>query len=165
MGFTHTRAMPEPFEQSFVVPESGEMPDAWYRWLDRFLRERIKQYAGREFVLRLTALRRTGQQNRYLHAVFGTIARGLVEAGVTTLELVPPSGEVVSVPCTPDLVKAWYKALYGYRDDEGTLRSTASYDTTEMHDFIEAIRNDDLLIRSGIYIETPDEYRARQRAA
>lgn len=154
--------MPQAFSKLFHVPESGVMPESWWKWLNTFLAEHVKLYQGRDFEFRIGPPQRSISQNSWLHMVLAQLAKDFVENGLTRFQIIGPAGDVVEIPVTKDAIKLYYKGLYGPHDENGEVRSTASYDTTEMTYFIEAIREDPLIVQAGIYVPDPQPEKARR---
>tara|TARA_R110000803_G_scaffold79043_2_gene144422 strand:+ start:199 stop:651 length:453 start_codon:yes stop_codon:yes gene_type:complete len=103
--------------------------------------------------------KRTGKQNRYIHVIFGIIAK--------EYQAKYPS-EANEARCTPKFWKDFCKSNWGFRNTWTDLedrefketRSTADYSRAEETEFIEKIRAEILMHpKLGFNLLTPDEWR------
>jgi len=121
------------------------------------IREYLQLWCERKCRVRIGHPTRTTNQNAYLHAIFSAISVATLEAGQ---------------PVTAEALKEYFKRKYGPTSEltmpDGEVvyapKSTAEYNSGTMTEFIECIRDDQLIKDLRLYIETPEEWLERRAA-
>lgn len=124
------------------------------------LQEALVNLAGTKARIRIEPAKRTLNQNAYLHAIFSNVSDFMYEAGVRDHQ-----GEKINA----EAWKIYFKRKHGLKktvelpdgEVEEVEVSTAAYNRQQLNNFVELIRHDDLILESGIYIMTPQEFKGR----
>lgn len=158
--------------------EQGKIKDEFLREL---LMQKFREFGmkGQEFMIELGLPKRTTVANRYYWAgVLGSIRDGLQDGGIdVTCEGLH---EMYKRKYTKPKIRKSYRPL----DRSGCILSDDSIDTAEhvswelieekyyssakmnksqFYEYVEKIIHDDLVIRAGIQIDTPEQYERKNR--
>ncbi len=121
--------------------------------------ECLKSFADSRCRIRIESSTRTLDQNSYMHAIFAGVADFFFEAGIRD-----HAGEKI----TTEAWKMYFKNKHGltkfvnlHEENEPVevSVSTAKYNRKDMTEFIEKVRHDDLILDSGFYVMTPEEFK------
>lgn len=146
--------MPHKVRQTFYVDENGRIqPRSRAEWLSG----QLKRFADGRVQITVERPKRSLKQNNYYWGVvIETVRKALLEAG-----------QPLSAKALHEHFKHKYLGVKGSAEyvDEATGEmyeiveppSTTDLDTTEMHDYIEHIRNDELVLALGCYVPAPGE--------
>jgi len=144
--------MPEKRKATFRVDEDGTLhPKGRVQWM----REGLQLFAGGQVVITYERPKRSLKQNAYLWGVvYKTIRLALLDAGKAV---------------SSDALHEHFKRLYLDPDvhemvdmDTGEVTeyktwTTTNLDTTQFSDFIERVKQDEMVLRLGCYIPLPGE--------
>lgn len=154
--------MPRAIDFTCDVDEAGHIPAA----RRRFVADQLRMYAGGQVRIRLSKPKRSTRANSFYWAgVIDPIKDAMNEAGA----MVHTSETGAYSPVTSKMVHDMMKKRHlGYESVEvchpttgeviyeaTELRSSASLDSTDFSDYIEAIRQDELTRALGVWIEEP----------
>ena len=147
--------MPEKRTATFRV-QDGRIARSAQKWIVR----QIRQYEDGKHVTVTTApkVRSTSHNAYYWGLVIAPTLKAFREAGLTDFHLMAPSGELVKVPLTKQMLHEWFKAKYipevapeQLQDDKPL--STKRLTDTQMSAYIELIRQDEDVLDAGVFIE------------
>jgi hypothetical protein len=141
--------MPQQQERRITVPDDGHVPSALRRWLS----DMMDLFSGGVAVLSVQRPTRSNDQNAYYWGVVLPAVRdGFHKAGIDTLHMTGPSGDQIDMPVSVNLLHRWYKNKYLVPEEPGEEPTTTNLSTTQMHEYIEAIRNDREVRRLEIHV-------------
>lgn len=141
--------MPQQQERRITVPDDGHVPTQLRTWLS----DMCDLFSDGVAVLSIQRPTRSNDQNAYYWGVVLPAVRdGFHEAGVDTLQVTTPDGNVTGLPVSVNFLHFWFKSKYLDPPEEGTEPTTTNLSTTEMHRYIEAIRNDAEVRRLEIHV-------------
>lgn len=151
--------MPRATDITCEVAGDGSIPKK-YR---EHIRDNLKLYAGGEVRIRLSRPKRSTRANAYWWGyVLEEIRQGMLEAGIGWMEtndgIKAVSAEILHHHFKSKYLPVRTAVVFG--DDITLPPTTTTLDSTEFHDFVEAVKTDPQVRQLGILFDEPDDMRS-----
>lgn len=132
--------MPKKQTETYTITEGGEVLGDSQKVI-AWLSDVFSLFAGGRVKITVERPKRSLRQNAYYWSiVLPKMHEGLRERGMTTMQFMGPSGEVIEIPLSVNTLHRWYKRKILTPDEPGEEPTTTTLDKTAMHYYIEEIR-------------------------